>query len=123
MASRDMDRNNGGMLSAYSTNFTKIRCGATIYNVCGQSVRYIKAEGNYSTIFLNDGKKIFTSKTLKHWMTVFVNPNFKRIHSSTLINFHNVYKISKQNGVNTYHFTDGTVCECKERSKFKLINK
>lgn len=46
----------------------------------------IKAESNYSTLFLVDGSHLFTSKTVKYW-TEKCNANFLyRVHKSYLIN-------------------------------------
>jgi len=46
----------------------------------------IKAESNYSTIFLITGDSIFTSKTLKYWQDKCQNGYFQRVHKSFLIN-------------------------------------
>jgi two-component system, LytTR family, response regulator len=46
----------------------------------------IKAESNYSTIFLINGKKVLTSKTLKFWADKLDTVMFIRIHASYLIN-------------------------------------
>ena len=61
------------------------------------SILYVKAFSNYSTFYLEDGRKIVTSKTLKHWEEKIANDCFFRCHSSYLINSKHVksYSISK----------------------------
>ena len=50
------------------------------------SVVMIKSDSNYSTIFLEDGSSILTSKTLKHWDEKFDCSHLLRIHNSYLVN-------------------------------------
>ncbi len=48
----------------------------------------IKAESNYSTIYILSGNQIFTSKTVKYWIQKIglEHPDFVRTHRSYLIN-------------------------------------
>ena len=46
----------------------------------------IVAESNYSTVFLSDGRKIMTSKTLKHWYDKIGGDHMVRVHRSYLVN-------------------------------------
>lgn len=46
----------------------------------------IAAESNYSNIFLCDGSKIMTSKTLKHWFDKIGGDHMVRVHRSYLVN-------------------------------------
>lgn len=50
------------------------------------SVIMIEALSNYTYIYLLDGTKIFTAKTLKYWETRFANSTLIRIHKSYLVN-------------------------------------
>ena len=50
------------------------------------SVVMVKSDSNYSTIFLEDGTSILTSKTLKHWEEKFESNDLMRIHNSYLVN-------------------------------------
>ena len=46
----------------------------------------IQAHKNYSTFYLDDGNKIFTSRSLKYWENKLNHPDIVRIHNSTVIN-------------------------------------
>lgn len=50
------------------------------------SIIMIEADSNYSTIYLDNGSKILTSKTLKHWEIIFSSAILVRIHKSYLVN-------------------------------------
>lgn len=49
-------------------------------------VLYLKASGNYTEIFMNDGQKHLVSKHLKLYDDMLTDQNFFRIHHSSLIN-------------------------------------
>ncbi len=65
-------------------------------NVTVSNIVLVKAESNYSFIYLSDGSKIFTSRTLKHWQNFFNNQSLVRIHRSYLINVSFVELINKK---------------------------
>lgn len=57
----------------------------------------IQSDSNYSTFYLDDGSKILTSKTLKHWETTLIHPDLVRIHKSNLINKNKIKFINVEN--------------------------
>lgn len=57
-----------------------------IHRVLPEDIIYIKAEGNYATLVLTNERKIFASKTLKHFSTRLNTRTFLRTHQSYLIN-------------------------------------
>jgi len=57
-----------------------------------------EADRNYTSFFLNDGKKILVSKTLKEYETLLANNNFFRVQQSHLINLNYVDRFDKKNG-------------------------
>jgi two-component system LytT family response regulator len=59
---------------------------------------YCEAKGAYTNIFLNDGKNIFTSRTLGDYESQLSGQNFFRIHHSTLINLHRVQEFQRFDG-------------------------
>lgn len=65
-------------------------------NMTLSNIVLVKAESNYSFIYLNDGSKIFTSRTLKHWQNFFNDQSLVRIHRSYLINLSFVELIDKK---------------------------
>ncbi|MFV8369933.1 LytR/AlgR family response regulator transcription factor [Flavobacterium sp. LB2R40] len=59
---------------------------------------YCQAEGRYTTFFLQNGKKIMSSKNLGEYSAI-LDPNyFFRIHHSYIINLRHIVKISKKEG-------------------------
>ncbi|MEL7219906.1 MAG: LytTR family DNA-binding domain-containing protein [Bacteroidota bacterium] len=46
----------------------------------------LEAESNYTTFYLNTGKKIVVGKTLKHFDQLLLSHHFLRVHQSHLIN-------------------------------------
>ena len=49
-------------------------------------IMYLKSDGNYCNIFLVDDKKIYVSKTLKHFANLLDGFGFIRIHQSYFVN-------------------------------------
>jgi two-component system, LytTR family, response regulator len=46
----------------------------------------IQSSSNYSNIYLSNGDRLFTSRTLKHWEEQIRNSTFFRCHASYLVN-------------------------------------
>jgi DNA-binding LytR/AlgR family response regulator len=63
-------------------------------NVLPSNVIFLKAEANYSEVFLINGKKILISKTLKELEGKFAPFGFFRAHKSFLINLEHVISFS-----------------------------
>lgn len=57
-----------------------------------------EADRNYTSFFLNDGKKILVSKTLKEYDLLLANHNFLRVQQSHLINLDYVERYDKGQG-------------------------
>ncbi len=57
----------------------------------------IRAQSNYTDIFLLNGEKLLTPKTLKHWQTNITSPDFIRSHASFLINKWHIQHIDLKN--------------------------
>ncbi|WP_299459769.1 LytTR family DNA-binding domain-containing protein [uncultured Microscilla sp.] len=59
---------------------------------------YLNAEGAYTQIFLEGGKKVLVSKKIKSFEKVLDHPSFFRTHRSYLINLNRVKQYVKQDG-------------------------
>ncbi len=59
------------------------------------NIIHLQAEGNYSTVFLSDGRKFLCSKTLKVLSGLLEGNSFIRIHQSHLINLNFVVRINR----------------------------
>jgi two-component system LytT family response regulator len=60
-----------------------------------KDINYIEAYGNYTKVYLNDGKLSITYNSIKNWDTKLPEDVFIQIHRSTIINLLNVVKIEK----------------------------
>ena len=98
-----------------------IRAGNKVNMISPATILYIQADSNYSTIYLRDGKSLFTSKTLKHWTEEINDLSFERIHKSTLINTNGLSSVCKSEGVSTYIFDDGSSVSCNQRSRYSKV--
>ena len=63
-----------------------------------KSIIRCKADNNYSTIFMDDGKRIVISKSLKYLQSLLESHQFFRTHHSHLINLDHVKKYFKSDG-------------------------
>jgi two-component system, LytTR family, response regulator len=59
---------------------------------------YCEANGAYTTIYLQDGKSILSSKTLGSFETQLTPHKFFRIHHSTLININRIKEFQRYDG-------------------------
>jgi len=59
---------------------------------------YAESDGNYSTIYLQDGQKIVLTKKLKEVNQLLPEDCFFRIHNSYIINLHKVKEFLKTDG-------------------------
>ena len=63
-----------------------------------ENILFCKANGSYSNFYLENGKKITLSKSLKHAEELLTRQGFMRIHRSYIINSNKVSKIHSQDG-------------------------
>jgi two-component system, LytTR family, response regulator len=58
-------------------------------------INYIEAYGNYTKVYLADGRLSVTYNSIKNWDTRLPEEVFIQIHRSTIINLQNVVRIEK----------------------------
>lgn len=73
-----------------------------------------EAQSNYTMIYLNDGKKYLTSKSLKHYDEMLSDFSFYRIHKSHLVNTNYIVEV-KQDG--TVIMSDDASLSISQRAK------
>lgn len=69
----------------------------TIY-VSSEKIIYCKSDGNYTEIFMEDGKKEVLSKKIKEVEALIDNSSFYRVHHSFLVNLGCVTEFVKSDG-------------------------
>jgi two-component system LytT family response regulator len=70
----------------------------SIYVVNLRDIIRCEADGNYTNIYLANGKKIFISKSLKEFDDMFSGTGFFRAHSAHLINVSFLEKVKRSRG-------------------------
>jgi two-component system LytT family response regulator len=60
-----------------------------------KDINYIEAYGNYTKVFMTDGKLSITYNSIKNWDAKLPSDVFIQIHRSTVVNLLNVLKIEK----------------------------
>ncbi len=89
------------------------------------TIVYCKSDNTYTTFFLDDGKKLMISKTLKAVMEMLDGFSFCRVHNRILVNLRHVEEYQKGDG-GIIHLSDGSHVEVSRRRKddfLKLIKK
>lgn len=81
-----------------------------------------EADGNYTKIFLSDGTRLVSAKTLKEYDSYLSNHHFFRIHQSHLINLRFIKRYTRGNG-GTVVMWDGSQLEVARRRKPLLVEK
>lgn len=87
------------IISEKKINKIAVPEGNQLHFIKPEEIIYIKADNSYSEIYLNNGKKMFVSRSIKNFEDgLKENPSFCRIHKSYLINTFFVEKYDKCNG-------------------------
>ena len=79
-----------------------------------------QSDGNYTNFFINDGRKIITSKNLKEYEDVLQYPLFLRCHRSHIINLNYLDRFDKSNG-GTIVMKDGSEIPLSRSSKDRFF--
>lgn len=64
-----------------------------------KSIIRLEADGCYTNIYLEGGRKITVSKALREYEGLLLNENFTRIHNSHVINMYHIRKFVKKDGL------------------------
>ncbi len=108
-----------------SENKTKIKKIALktandIYVVNIEDLIRCEADGNYTTVYLNNGKKIVVSKTLKDYEEILEDIGFFRSHHAHLINLNYFDRFHKADG-GFVIMKDGAEVPVSNRKKDQLL--
>lgn len=88
-----------------------------------ETILFFKADKNTTEVYLKDGSKIESIKSIGDYEALFVNDNFFRIHKSYLVNLNNIHKIVKGDG-SYCQVIDGTtipISPAKKELLYKII--
>lgn len=71
---------------------------SSMYVLPVKDIIHCQSDRNYTYFFLNDGRKIFTSRTLKDYEEILCLPDFIRCHRSHLINLNYIERYDRRDG-------------------------
>ena len=80
----------------------------------------IKAESNYSILYLENGESILTSKTLKHWIDKCNSNLFLRSHKSFVINKNFIKSFNSSAG--EVILIDNLKAQCSDQGRKLIMN-
>ncbi len=98
-----------------------IAADGKVYLIARDDVLYLKSDKSYTSIFLNTGKEIIATKTLKEVQKKFNFPEFLRVHNSYLINLKYVSEYNKS--LSELTLSNGTIVSVSRRKKAELMEK
>jgi two-component system LytT family response regulator len=78
---------------------------------------YCEASGNYTNIFMDDGRKFVVSRTLKEYEDLLEEHDFFRIHNSFLINLNSIKKYIRGEGGQVVMVNDKALDVSKMKKK------
>ncbi len=83
----------------------------------------LEASGSYTDIYIDNNKKITTSKLLKEFEAMLDSNLFYRCHKSYIVNLSKIKKLLNDNGGYFIEFKDGTTAEVTKKNKEELLSK
>ena len=90
------------ILSNFNSKFNKkritINADGKLLFLDVEDIIYVESDGNYSTVFLQDHKKIVVTKKLKEVDAILPEHYFFRIHNSYIINLNKIKAFIKNEG-------------------------
>lgn len=91
-----------------------------IISISKDQIVRLEADSNYTHIYLEGGKKITSSKTLKEYEDQLTIPDFYRVHKTNLVNIHQVERYIR--GDNAYLIMkDNSRVEVSRRKKADFL--
>lgn len=72
-----------------------VKCVHTWRFIEIRAIRYIEADGDYSTVHLADGTQCLMSRPMREWEVRLPERLFRRIHRSTIVNLDFVVKVEE----------------------------
>ncbi|RFC54205.1 LytR/AlgR family response regulator transcription factor [Brumimicrobium aurantiacum] len=82
----------------HSNKRVVIRTKGSMYVVDLKDIIHCQSDRNYTYFHLTDGRKIFTSRTMKEYENVLSLPDFIRCHRSHIINFNHIERYERGDG-------------------------
>ena len=84
-----------------------------------KDICYLQADGSYTTVFLQDGKKMITTGILKEYEELLFDSSFLRTHHSYLVNERYIRRYHHKE--NCLYMKDGTQIPVSDRKKETIV--
>ncbi len=94
---------------------------SSMYVLPVKDIVHCQSDRNYTYFFINDGRKIFTSRTLKEYENILGLPDFIRCHRSHLINLNYIERYDRRDG-GTIILKDGTDIPLSRLSRQRFMD-
>ena len=94
---------------------------SSMYVLPIKDIVHCQSDRNYTYFFLSDGRKIFTSRTLKDYEDILGLPDFIRCHRSHLINLNYIERYDRREG-GTIILKDGTDIPLSRLSRQRFMD-
>lgn len=107
--------------SGKETKKIVLKTQESIFIVNVQDIIRCQSDNSYVTFFLNDGKKIIVTNSLKEYEEILSVYGFYRVHQSHLINFDYIQKFEKKDG-GTIVMTDNSNVTVSQRKRQELLD-
>lgn len=86
------------ILQKFTTKKITISTDGKLIFLEPHEIAFIESDGNYSSIYLSEGKKIVLTKKLKEVNELLPNEHFFRVHNSFIININKIKEFYKTDG-------------------------
>lgn len=97
-----------------------LRTSEHVHLINTSSIIRIEADGNYSTFFIDDGRKVIVSKAIKDYEENLIDKGFHRIHKSHIININKLSYFDKTDSGDVI-MSDGSVVPVASRKREMLL--
>ncbi len=97
-----------------------IRTKTSMYVFDVKDIVHCQSDRNYTYFYLNDGRKVFTSRTLKDYEDTLCLPDFIRCHRSHIININYLERYDRGDG-GTIVMKDGTQIPLSRLSRERFM--
>ncbi|RYM35462.1 response regulator transcription factor [Brumimicrobium glaciale] len=97
-----------------------IRTKSSMYVFDVKDIVHCQSDRNYTYFYLNDGRKVFTSRTLKDYEDTLCLPDFIRCHRSHIININYLERYDRGDG-GTIVMKDGTEIPLSRLSRERFL--
>jgi len=103
------------------TNKIILKTNEHIHLVNLDQIIRIEADGNYSTFFISDGRKVIVSTAIKEYEESLIDKGFYRVHKSHIVNINQLSYFDKTDRGDVV-MSDGAVVPVSFRKKEMLLN-